>query len=154
MIAASTVRRVTSSSQLISDRYIGSRRAKTVLISTPEPGLPAAATNDSSGSVDYQSYETKHVVLSAKNTSPSVLLLNDKFDPQWRVTVDGQPAELLRCNFIMRGVYLPAAGTHTVDFQFHLPHWQLYVTLTAIGLGIVLCGFLALATWKRQTVSA
>ena len=46
------------------------------------------------------------------------------------------------------------AGTHTVDFQFHLPHWQLYVTLTAIGLGIVLCGFLALATWKRQTVSS
>jgi hypothetical protein len=128
--------------------------AKTVLISTPKPELPAAATNDNSGSVDYQSYVSKHIVLSAKTTAPSVLLLNDKFDPQWRVTVDGRPAELLRCNFMMRGVYLPAAGTHTVDFQFQLPQRPLYVTLAAISIGIALCGFLAFSTWKRQTVSA
>jgi len=81
-----------------------------------------------------------------------VLLLNDKFDPQWRVTVDGQPARLLRCNFMMRGVYLPTAGTHIVDFQFQLPHRPLYVTLAALSLGIALCAFLAFATWKRQTV--
>ena len=49
----------------------------------------------------------------------------------WRVTVDGKPAELLRCNFIMRGVYLPAPGRHTVEFSFSLPHQPLYVTLAA-----------------------
>jgi hypothetical protein len=81
-----------------------------------------------------------------------VLLLNDKFDPDWQVTVDGQPANLLRCNFMMRGVYLPAAGTHTVDFMFTLPHRQLYVTLSAMAVGLGLCGFLAFASRKRQTV--
>jgi len=125
--------------------------AKTVLISTPAPALPAAGTNDNSGSVSYQSYQTKHIVLSAQTTAPSVLLLNDKFDPQWRVTVDGQPAELLRCNFMMRGVYLPTAGAHTVDFRFQLPHRPLYVTLAALGLAVVLCGFLAFGSRKRQT---
>ena len=116
--------------------------AKTVLVSTPEKGLPALATNENSGTVEFKSYQTKHIVFAANATAPSVLLLNDKFDPQWNVTVDGQPAELLRCNFIMRGVYLPTAGAHTVEFNFTLPHRPLYVTLTAIGFGLVLCGFL------------
>jgi uncharacterized membrane protein YfhO len=72
---------------------------------------------------------------------PSVLLLNDRYDANWRVRVDGQPAELLRCNFIMRGVYL-TAGSHTVEFQFRLPSGPLEVTLTAIAVGFVLIGLL------------
>jgi len=115
--------------------------AGTVLISTSEPGLPAAATNAESGSVEYVSYANKHIVLAAQSTAASVLLLNDKFDSQWRVTVDGQPAELLRCNFIMRGVYLPAPGKHTVDFSFNMSHKPLYSTLAAYLVGLVLAGF-------------
>ena len=80
-------------------------------------------------------------MFDAKADAPSVLLLNDKFDPYWRVLVDGKPAELLRCNFIMRGVYL-APGAHRVEFQFGLPNGPLFVTLTAVGVGILLCGFL------------
>jgi uncharacterized membrane protein YfhO len=81
-------------------------------------------------------------------STPSVLLLNDKYDPHWDVTVDGKPAELLRCNFIMRGVPVPA-GPHTVDFQFRIPHKPLDITLTAMGLGLLLCGFLFVATRKK-----
>ncbi len=83
-----------------------------------------------------------------------MLLLNAKFDPQWSVTVDGQPAELLRCNFIMRGVYLPTAGRHTVEFSFTLPHRPLYVTLTAIGVGLLLCGFLFYASRRNPAPAA
>ena len=54
----------------------------------------------------------RHIVFAANATAPSVLLLNDKYDPNWHVTVDGKPAELLRCNFIMRGVYLHARRAH------------------------------------------
>jgi hypothetical protein len=115
--------------------------AKTVLISTPEKDLPAAATNENSGTVDFKSYSPKKIIFDANANTPSVLLLNDKYDPDWRVTVDGKPAELLRCNFIMRGVYL-TPGNHTVEFRFSLPSKPLYVTLTAIGAGIILCGFL------------
>ena len=60
--------------------------------------------------------------------------------------MDGKPAELLRCNFLMRGVYLPTAGQHTVEFKFSLSHQPLYVTLSAMGLGLLLGGFLLAAT--------
>jgi hypothetical protein len=110
---------------------------KTVLISTPKKDLPAVATNENTGSVEFKSYTSKHLVFNANATAPSVLLLNDKYDPHWRVTVDGQPAELLRCNFFMRGVQVPP-GQHTVEFQFSVPNKPLYVTFTAVVIGIVL----------------
>jgi hypothetical protein len=115
--------------------------AKTVLISTPQKDLPAVATNENSGTVEFKSYAPKKIVFDANATAPSVLLLNDKYDPGWRVTVDGKPAELLRCNFIMRGVYL-APGDHTVEFNFTLPNRLMYVTLAAIATGVILCGLL------------
>ena len=112
--------------------------AKTVLVSAPLAVAPAAnAINDNSGTVEFKSYAPNDIVLGAQAAAPSVLLLNDMFDPHWQVYVDGKPAELLRCNFIMRGVYL-TPGAHTVEFQFSLPHKPLYITLAAIGVGILL----------------
>jgi hypothetical protein len=125
--------------------------AKTVLVSTPQKNLPAVATNENSSTVEFKSYAPKHLAFAANATAPSVLLLNDKYDPHWSVTVDGKPAELLRCNFLMRGVYL-TPGQHTVEFQFRLPNGPLYVTLTAVGIGILLCGFLIYLTqWSQPS---
>jgi hypothetical protein len=120
---------------------------KTVLVSTPKENLPAISTNENSGTVDFKNYAPTKIDLSANAVAPSILLLNDKFDPNWRVTVDGQPAELLRCNFLMRGVYL-TPGQHTVEFRFSLPHQLLYVTLSAIGIGILLCAYLVITRKK------
>jgi hypothetical protein len=124
--------------------------AKTVLISTPQTDLPVVATNENSGTVEFISYAPKKIVFNANAPAPSVLLLNDKYDANWRVTVDGKPAGLLRCNYLMRGVYLPA-GQHTVAFKFTQPNRPLYVTITAFGVAIFLSGLLVFLTRKTQT---
>jgi hypothetical protein len=124
--------------------------AETVLVSTPAQALPTLGTNENTGTVAFKSYAPKKIVLSANATTPTVLLLNDKYDPGWRVTVDGQPAELLRCNFLMRGVHLPA-GAHTVEFQFHSPYKPLYITLAAFAVGFFLLALLVYLTRKSQT---
>jgi hypothetical protein len=115
--------------------------AKTVLISTPQKDLPAFATNENSGTVEFKSYSPKQIVFAADATAPSVLLLNDKYDPNWHVTVDGRPAELLRCNFLMRGVQVPP-GAHTVEFDFSFPNKPLFVTLAAMVIGVGMVAFL------------
>lgn len=124
---------------------------QTVLVSTPATGLPVAGTNSNSGTVTFKSYSPKHIVFSADTPTPSVMLLNDKYDPNWRVTVDGQPAQLLRCNFLMRGVQVPA-GQHTVEFQFSMPNKPLLVTVAAMALAILLCIALFLQTRKKEDV--
>jgi hypothetical protein len=112
----------------------------------PLPTTPTVnATNRNSDTVEFKSYAPKDIVFGTHAGTPTVLLLNDKFDPNWRVLVDGRLAPLLRCNFIMRGVYL-TPGAHTVEFQFELPIGPLYVSLTAFSVLILLAGWLFLST--------
>src|SRR5205814_160816 len=110
---------------------------KTVLVSNPLPPLNApSGTNEPKGTVNYASYAPARIVLQTEAPFPS-LLLNDKFDPDWKVTVDGRAETVLRCNFIMRGVALNA-GPHTVEFRFEPSNKLVYVSVAAIGLGVLL----------------
>ena len=121
---------------------------QTVLLNAPLPqAAPADAGSQNSGTVEFKSYTSKDYVFNAQADKPSVLLVNDKFDPGWHVFVDGKPAELLHCNFIMRGVFVPP-GIHTVEFHFGLPNAPLYVTVSVMLLGILLCAFLFIATHR------
>lgn len=114
---------------------------QTVLVSSND--IPAAAltnTNLDAGEVTITKYLSKRVELEADVKVPSVLLLTDRFNPKWHVEVDGKPAEVLRCDYIMRGVYL-TPGKHHVIYRFIVPSGTLYVSLFAIGIAILLAAW-------------
>jgi len=50
-------------------------------------------------------------------SAPAFLVTSDVFYPGWEATVDGAPARLVRANYALRGLAVPA-GTHTVRFEF------------------------------------
>jgi len=125
--------------------------SRTVLVAQPLPAAKTGApTNANAGTVEFVSYAPKHIVLRAKAESPAVLLLNDKHDPNWKVVVDGKSGTLLRCNYIMRGVFLEP-GEHTVEFQFKPSVNALYVSLSAIAVGAILT-FVAVTDRRRKGV--
>jgi len=110
------------------------------LIVNDEIAAPSSA-NAQPGSVEFASYSPKQIELNVKASTPSVLLLNDKYDPDWKVWVDGKSAKLLRCNYLMRGVQVPA-GDSKVKFHFEPSLGGLKVTLAAVVVGLLLCGLL------------
>lgn len=115
------------------------------------PNLAASSNlnaQSSTNSVEFTSYAPKRIVLQAIAGSPSVLLLNDRFDPNWKVSVDGKPETLLRCNYLMRGVQVPP-GAHVIEFRFAPPINTLYISLAAVVLGLGLCGFLLVYPRKQ-----
>ena len=121
---------------------------ETVIVSTPLPAATnAPATN--AGDVKFLAYSPKRIRLEATAAAPAILLLNDKHSPNWHVTVDGQPANLLRCNYLMRGVAVPA-GKHEIEFRYELPVTGLYVTTAAIAIALFLLGF-ALCTRRADS---
>lgn len=127
---------------------------QTVLIDSGAISDSATGTaNGPAGTVEYVHYAPKDIVLKAEAGAPAVLLLNDHFDPNWKVLVDGQPAELLRCNYLMRGVHL-GPGTHSVEFKFRPRFGLLYVSLSASILGLLMLGFLAVSANKNSTPPA
>jgi len=115
------------------------------------PITPAtAALGQAAGNVSITDYSPKEIRLAAQATAESVLLLNDHWSPHWRVTVDGQPAELLRCNFVMRGVRL-SPGDHDVVFRFQPPLTWLYVSLASLLGGFGLLGFVIVDDRKKTS---
>jgi hypothetical protein len=114
----------------------------TVLLATnstvPQPA--ASSTNDP-GTVAIVDYHPKNIRLEADAKTPAILLLNDRTNPDWRVRIDGTLAPVLRCNYIMRGVYL-TTGHHIVEFQFKPSLNSLYISVSAIVIGIILAGYL------------
>ena len=136
--------------ELASDSFVPEQ---TVLLSSPLPGStpnPANATNQNPGKVDFESYAPKEIHLHANANVDSVLLLNDKYDPNWKVYVDKKPAPLLRCNFIMQGVQVPQ-GDHVVEFRLEVSRRPLYVSLGAIGIGLLLIGYLYLGARRKES---
>jgi hypothetical protein len=120
----------------------------TVVVSTDVPApAPAAATNQDSGTVEITGYAPKNVQLKSDAVVPTVLLLNDRFEPAWKVAVDGRPQPLLRCNYLMRGVYLDP-GKHTIEFTYQPPFHALYLSLAAIAVGILLLGVVVVAEYR------
>lgn len=104
-----------------------------VLTNLPQPQSDEQAT---ATPVEIKSYAPKEVVLEVETKQPSVLLLNDRFAPDWKVWVDGQPSSIFRANFLMRGVYLPA-GKHNVVFEFLPSPLSLFISLVGIAIGLL-----------------
>jgi hypothetical protein len=119
--------------------------------------LPMLASNNGgtnlAASAEFERYAPKDIVLRATAVAPSVLLLNDRFDPNWKVLVDGAPSAILRCNYLMRGVYLNP-GAHRVEFLFQPPFWQFYISLGAIALGLALAGIMTITRVRPALAQA
>ncbi len=79
------------------------------------------------------SFHRNDVSIEASCTSECLLVLTDLFDPDWTVHVNDQPHEILRTNYLVRGVRLEA-GTHRVDFHYRAREfWKgAIITLAAL----------------------
>jgi len=95
-------------------------------------------------------YQPKRIQVDADVKVPSILMLTDRYNENWKVKVDDKPANLLRCDYIMRGTYLEK-GKHTVVFTFEPQIQTLKVSLVAIALGLCL---IALLTFSKEETSA
>lgn len=73
------------------------------------------------------SSQPEHIMISASNAQPALLVLHDPFYPGWQVRVDGQKKPLLRVNYAFCGVELPP-GQHRVEFRYR--PLLLYVSAT------------------------
>ena len=58
-----------------------------------------------------------HVIIEVSAAGRVWLILSDQWYPGWTVTIDDAEAEILRANYLFRGVMLPP-GNHIVEFKY------------------------------------
>lgn len=99
--------------------------------------------------IEYLHYQPKNFRLKVTNKTPSILLINDKFNPDWKAFADGKPIPVLRLNFIMRGIYLEEPGEHEVEFVYAPSNNGLWTTVAS---GLACLGLFIWVSRKSQPV--
>ena len=87
--------------------------------------------------IDLDTENPNRVKAMVEITRPAMLVMTDVWHPDWRVTVNGERAELLRVNYLQRGVWLPE-GKNEVVLRFVPASWKLGRWLSLAGLLVLL----------------
>lgn len=98
-------------------------------------GAPVAAPAGPPGTSRVVEWRPDRIRIEADLAAPGYLVLVDTYDPSWRATVDGAPAEILRANVAFRAVRL-ASGRHVVEMVCRPP--SIYVGFAVSALTAVL----------------
>jgi hypothetical protein len=69
------------------------------------------------GSAEVTRHEPNRVEVKTVSTVPAILVLSENHYPGWRAYVDGGAVDILRVDYNLRGVTLPA-GSHLVKFVY------------------------------------
>jgi hypothetical protein len=121
---------------------------RTVVTSTPLPGLRRGPSGGAAGSARIVAYEHERVVVEATARRPSELVLTDLHYPGWKVELNGESAELHRVNYLLRGTSLPA-GRHRVEFRYEPAAWRVGWVVSLVALA-ALGGAVAVALRRRR----
>jgi hypothetical protein len=110
-----------------------------------EEPLGPLARPDRPPAVELRRRDQTRVEVEAQTAAEGLLVLADPWYPQWKVSVDGRPAELLRVDHAFRGVRVPA-GTHRVVFSYEDRALQVGLVVSAVSV----LGLAGLWLWRRR----
>ena len=102
-----------------------------------EAALGQAKANDSTAIVKLDKYEPNNLQYTVNSKNGGVVVFSEIYYPGWTATIDGQPAELGRVNYILRAVSVKP-GKHTVVLDFHPTSISTTETIAYIAIVILL----------------
>ena len=125
--------------------------AKAVLLSDwPRVSLSRSAAGESERPSNVTAFEqsANGVRAEAWVAEPSILVLSQAYYPGWRVSVNGEPRELLRADYGFTGVLLES-GWQTVHFSYEPDSLRFGVYVSLLSLAI-LTGLATIAGWRAH----
>jgi hypothetical protein len=87
------------------------------------------------GTIDVLQDSRNHAKVKVSGAGVQLLVVGDRWDPDWHCTVDGRPTQIWRAYGIVRCVFVPG-GTHIIDFVYEPSGYIFGRLLTMIGLVI------------------
>jgi len=94
------------------------------------------------------SYTPEAVRVRVQLATPGLLVLSDLYYPGWRATVDGVRAPILRADYVLRAVALPA-GEHEVTFVYSPLSFRLGAWMSGLAWAALAMYGLAAMMWRR-----
>jgi hypothetical protein len=92
---------------------------------------------DSASIVKITSYEPNQLTYDVKSAKGGVVVFSEIYYPGWTATVDGQPVELGRVNYVLRALTV-GPGQHKVELSFFPKSLDVTETIAYVSLGVML----------------
>ncbi len=113
--------------------------------------LGQSTTQDSSADVKITAYEPNKLNYEVSSDKGGIVVFSEIYYPGWTATVDGQPAELGRVNYILRALKVKP-GTHKVELSFFPKSIDrtetiAYLSYVILVLAVLLSAFLE---WRKK----
>lgn len=91
-------------------------------------------STDTSSEVSLTNYTGSEITLDVSRSTPGFLVLSEIYYPAgWVATLNGEEIEILKTNYVLRGMKIPA-GDHELVMEFKPSSYSLGVTLGWISL--------------------
>ena len=113
-----------------------------------EGNIPQTTT-EGSGEISLVEYRPNRLVYNYTLTGGQGIAVFSEiyYDKGWQAYVDGKPYDSFRADYLLRAMILPE-GTHTVEWRFRAPNWQLTSTVTLICSILIIFALVIIATYK------
>lgn len=102
---------------------------------------------DSTSTVKITSYAPNHLEYDAQSKTGGVIAFSEIYYPGWTATVDGQPVEIGRVNYVLRAIKVPA-GSHKVALDFHPATLQATETIAYAATIILLLALIVIIAFE------
>jgi len=102
------------------------------------------------GSVEMTHYQPNKIAYKVDAKGTQLVVFSEVFYPRdWRATIDGQPVQVLKANYLLRAVEVPS-GQHTVELQFDIPEFHTYNKLSIAIYVLLFLGTSVLVYWSMK----
>ena len=113
-----------------------------------------ALQSDSTATVELTSYEANRLAYKVKSQKGGVVVLSEIYYPGWTCTIDGEPTDIARANYVLRAIKVPA-GEHEVIMTFdpQTVHITEAIAYTALALlALMLVALLGFSIYRKRQV--
>jgi hypothetical protein len=100
------------------------------------------------GSALYRSTGPQSALVTVDAPAPSIVLVRNVYDKNWRATVDGRSVSVLPADYLVQGIPVPP-GRHTIVLSYDDPTVGLGILGTALSLAVLL-GLAAFMANRRR----
>ena len=94
---------------------------------------------DSTATVKLTRYTPNELTYTTHNAKPGLAVFSEVYYPGWTATIDGKRAEIVRADYVLRALPIPA-GTHEVVLTFRPASIQITDMISYVALGVILFG--------------
>lgn len=122
--------------------------ARTAVVDISKFKVPVTKFDNSQATIALKEAKPNALTYVSNSTANGLAVFSEIYFPiGWTATIDGKPADLIRANYVLRALHVPA-GSHTIEMRFDLPNYHKGNKISLISSILLLAGIVGVVIFQ------